>query len=145
MSHLCQTTWRISISKINHHFGSVQPTLTTITTITCWKSIIIQNRGHKFNRQWLKTGFIVEVLPNRQYKIRIHGSSHITFQNRRFIKKLSTPTPTIYVSPTNTLTPWSTIPTQVDGTTSPTTPLPTNESTAKPTVPQSPVAIPAKP
>ena len=75
------------------------------------------HRGCKFNCQWLKTGITFEVLLNRQYKICMLGSSHIILQNRWFIQKLSTPTPTIYVSPTNTLIPKSIIPTKLDGTT----------------------------
>ena len=75
------------------------------------------HQGCKFNCQWLKTGITFEVLLNRQYKICMHGSSHIILQNRWFIQKLSTPTPTIYVSPTNTLIPKSIIPTKLDGTT----------------------------
>ena len=39
---------------------------------------------------WMKTGRVVEVLPNRQYQIRIDGSGRLSLRNRRFIKPIHT-------------------------------------------------------
>ena len=45
-----------------------------------------QNQGPKGNKQWSRTGKIVEVLPHRQYQIRVDGSGRITKRNHRFLK-----------------------------------------------------------
>ena len=143
-SHYClHQQWPISVKQCEEYLSQRYTTILDqynqhsrpLPPLPVGTPIIIQNQDLKFNRQWLKTSSIIEVLRNRQYKIYMHGSGRITLQNRRFIRKLFTPTPPIYVSPTNIPTPQSTISTQLDGTTSPTTPLPTNESTATPTLP----------
>ena len=41
--------------------------------------------------RWDIAGRIVEMLPNRQYRIRVAGSGRITLQNCRFLRKLKTP------------------------------------------------------
>ena len=41
------------------------------------------------NRRWSMAGRVVEVLPNRQYRVRVAGSGRITLRNRRFLRKLS--------------------------------------------------------
>ena len=46
------------------------------------------------NGLWNKTGRIVEVLPHRQYRIRVDGSGRTTLRNRRFLKAIPcNPTP----------------------------------------------------
>ena len=40
-------------------------------------------------KRWTKTGVIVEVLPNRQYQVKVHGSNFVTLRNRRFNKKIN--------------------------------------------------------
>ena len=47
--------------------------------------IVLQNN---INKRWDRAGFIIEVLPNRQYKIRMQGSGRVTLRNRRFLKKV---------------------------------------------------------
>ena len=37
-------------------------------------------------RRWNRTGRIVEVLPNRQYRVRVDGSGRVTLGNRRFLR-----------------------------------------------------------
>ena len=72
--------WIISAKQREEHLSQRDTTLRhqydkhsqLLTPLPVGIPIVIQNRSHKFNRQWLKTGFIVEVLPNRQYKIRMH-------------------------------------------------------------------------
>ena len=43
-------------------------------------------------RRWDTTGQVVETLPNHQYRVRVDGSGRITLRNRRFLRKLETPT-----------------------------------------------------
>ena len=38
------------------------------------------------NNKWNRTGRVVEVLPNRQYRIRVDGSGRVTLRNRRFLR-----------------------------------------------------------
>ena len=40
------------------------------------------------NGGWMKTGRVVEVLPNRQYQIRMDGSGRLSLRNRRFLKPI---------------------------------------------------------
>ena len=56
-------------------------------------AVRIQSKG-----KWDKTGSIVEVLPNRKYRIKVDGSGRTTLRNRKFIKEeikanLNTPIP----------------------------------------------------
>ena len=46
-------------------------------------TVMIQNKLGK----WDRIGTIVEALPHRQYRIRIHGSGRVTLKNRRFIRE----------------------------------------------------------
>ena len=43
-------------------------------------------------RRWDTTSQVVETLPNHQYRVRVNGSGRITLRNRRFLRKLETPT-----------------------------------------------------
>ena len=43
--------------------------------------ICIQN-----GKRWDRTGRIVEVMPNRQYRVRVDGSGRVTLRNRRFLR-----------------------------------------------------------
>ena len=79
------------------------------------------------SKKWNRTGTIVEMMPHRQYNIRMDGSGRVTMRNRRFIKQSqmdSCPVP--IVSPTlNTLNPEATpFPT-------PLTPIVTNQPNIK--------------
>ena len=42
-------------------------------------------------RRWHKTGTIVESLPYKQYRIKVHGSGRITLRNRRFLHEIPHP------------------------------------------------------
>ena len=42
------------------------------------------HKNHK--KRWVKTGQIVEALPNRQYRIKVDGSGRVTLRNRRHLK-----------------------------------------------------------
>ena len=37
-------------------------------------------------RKWDRSGVVVEVLPNRQYRIKVDGSGRVVLRNRRFLK-----------------------------------------------------------
>ena len=50
--------------------------------------VAIQNQVTK---RWDISGLVVEVLPNRQYRIRVDGSGRVTLRNRRFMKKILMP------------------------------------------------------
>ena len=41
------------------------------------------------NKKWDRSGVVVEVLPNRQYNVRMVGSGRISLRNRRFLKKVA--------------------------------------------------------
>ena len=43
-------------------------------------------------KRWSRNGTIVEVMPHRQYCIRVHGSNRVTLRNRKFLRKF-TPVP----------------------------------------------------
>ena len=58
----------------------------------------IQNQRTK---RWDITGLVVEVLPDRQYRIRVDGSGRITLRNRRFMKKILKAPPQIIPSAGN--------------------------------------------
>ena len=58
----------------NNHAHEL-PTLPTQTAVR------VQEKGN-----WAKTGRVVEVLKDRQYRIRMDGSGRLTLRNRRFLK-----------------------------------------------------------
>ena len=49
--------------------------------------------------KWNKTGRIVEVLPNRQYRIKVDGSGRVTLRNRRFLKVVEPSLPVTLPAP----------------------------------------------
>lgn len=49
--------------------------------------VLIQNQLGNNPRRWEKRGIIVEVLPYRQYKVRVDGSRRITLRNRKFLRQ----------------------------------------------------------
>ena len=48
----------------------------------------VQNQTTVRKNKWDKTGIITEVLPNRQYWVKIDGSGRCTLRNRRFLRKI---------------------------------------------------------
>ena len=55
-----------------------------LPALTVGTDVLVQNQ--KKGNRWDKQGQIVEVLPNRQYHIRMFPSGRVTLQNRRFIR-----------------------------------------------------------
>ena len=53
--------------------------------------VLVQNRGSYRKGKWDRSGKIMEVLPNRQYHVKLDGSGRVTLQNRRFIREVSIP------------------------------------------------------
>ena len=51
----------------------------------------VQNQHGNHPKKWCNTGTVVEVLPNRQYRVMVDGSRRITLRNRKFLRKLDTP------------------------------------------------------
>ncbi len=63
----------------------------TLTPLSKQTLVRIQEKG-----KWNRTGRIIEVLPNHQYRVKMDGSGRITLRNRKFIKAvLLLPSPTI--------------------------------------------------
>ncbi len=52
-------------------------------------AVMIQTKG-----KWNKSGHIVDVLPHRQYRVKVDGSGRVTLRNRRFLRCISGPTKT---------------------------------------------------
>ena len=57
----------------------------------------MQSSSQIGKRRWSKSGKIIEVLPFRQYRIRVDGSDRITIRNRRFLKCIPTPVKNYYI------------------------------------------------
>ena len=58
----------------------------SLPPISLGAHVVVQtlDRGKK---KWVKSGKVVEVLDNRQYRIRMDGSGRVTLQNRRYIRE----------------------------------------------------------
>ena len=90
------------------------------------------------NKKWQRTGRIVEVLPHRQYRIRMFHSGRITIRNRRFLREYTTIHPehirplsieTQTSAPTpSTAGPEPTPPASDPAPSTPVPPIPTSES-----------------
>ena len=57
--------------------------------------IVLQDMKSK---RWTKSGIVVEILPHRQYHIRMDGSGRVTLRNRRFLKKIEKFSPQVIPS-----------------------------------------------
>ena len=63
--------------------------------------VILDPTSHK-KRKWIRTGTIVEILPFRQYRIKMHGSGRVCLRNRRFLKPIGPINHSYpHISPTN--------------------------------------------
>ena len=60
---------------------------------------IQDQRSKKELRKWIHTGVIVEVLPFRQYRIKVDGSGRLWLRNRRFLKPIPIPSITSPATP----------------------------------------------
>ena len=57
----------------------------SLTELKIGDKVYCQNTRNKL---WDRSGIIVEVLPNRQYSIKLHGSGRISLRNRSHLKKI---------------------------------------------------------
>ena len=51
-------------------------------------AVQIQNQHGNNAKRWHNTGYIVEVLPNRQYHVVIDGSRRVSLRNRKFLHRI---------------------------------------------------------
>ena len=72
---------KLMVDKYNSHAKSLPP-------FTVGTDVILQGP----NKKWDRAGKIVEVLPFRQYRVRMFSSGRVTLRNRRFLRKSVTPT-----------------------------------------------------
>lgn len=74
-----------------------------LATLDIGEHVLIYNTNHHSTGRWDREGTIVQVLPYRQYKIKIKGSGRIVLRNRKFIKPVNaTGQPSIIPSPSIT-------------------------------------------
>ena len=50
--------------------------------------VSVQNQHGNKAKRWDRTGLIVDVLPHKQYRVRMDGSGDISLRNRRFLRKI---------------------------------------------------------
>ena len=73
--------------------------------------VVIQSQDRK--KRWNKFGRIVEVLPHRQYRVKLSQSGRVTLQNRRFIREytnITAPAITPYIILSQDILPSQDIP-----------------------------------
>ena len=87
-----------------------------LTPLLARERVAVQDQKSK---RWTRTGSIVEVLPHRQYRVRMDGSGRVTLRNRRFLK-------TTKLSAQGSIIPSPAMP-------PPVTPAPMPDATAPPT------------
>ena len=73
-----------------------------LTPLHAKERVALQNHVTK---RWTRTGSIVEVLPDRQYRVRMDGSGRVTLRNRRFLKKVDKPAPENLIIPSPAIVP----------------------------------------
>ncbi|MEO2242304.1 MAG: DDE-type integrase/transposase/recombinase, partial [Candidatus Poseidoniia archaeon] len=88
------------------------------------------------HKRWDRTGRVVEVLPNRQYRIRVDGSGRITLRNRRFLRLKDAQAPTELTPSAAEPMPAAPSPTLIA------LPEPTQSEAAEPVVPHEHVEAP---
>ena len=52
-------------------------------------TVLVQNQLGNHPKRWNKRGTVIEVLPHRQYRIRMDGSRRISLRNRQFLRKFT--------------------------------------------------------
>ena len=66
----------------DHHTQSLPP-------LSIGDSVLIQNQSGNHPTRWEKSGRVIEVLPNRQYHVKVDGSNQITLHNHCFLWRIS--------------------------------------------------------
>ena len=69
---------------------SYNTTASSLMPLEIGDPVSMQNTSGKQTKQkrWDRTGQIVEVLPDRQYMIKVDGSGRVTKRNRKFLRKV---------------------------------------------------------
>ena len=99
------------LSKRNHILVQKHDAKThELTPITLGTNVVVQGKDKK----WDRTGCIVEVLPNRQYCIRMFHSGRVTLHNRRFLREYTAITPEVHQPIPSASLPSSTPPATTD-------------------------------
>ena len=60
-----------------------------LSTLELGDHVMVQNQTGNQPLCWSKRGVVVQVLPNRQYQVRMDGSRQITLRNRKFLRKFT--------------------------------------------------------
>jgi len=68
--------------RLNEHTKDLPP-------LNLGDQVIIQNQLGNNPKRWDRRGVIVQVLPNRQYYVRVDGSRRLTLRNRKFLRKIT--------------------------------------------------------
>ena len=89
----------------------------TLTPLQPGTEVRVQNQA---NREWDRTGIVVQVLRHRQYIVRLDGSGRLSRRNRAHLKPIQVPQPTTPLA--NTEVP------PAPGTSSMVEPLPNGDS-----------------
>ena len=77
----------LALSRRDHNIQeSYNMTSHNLAPLTIGTAVPVQNQRGNYPKRWERTGQIVDILPNRQYNIRMDGSGRITLRNRRFLK-----------------------------------------------------------
>ena len=116
---LNHTKSKIIVNKCNLKTRELSP-------LRVGSEVIIQGKDKKWNRQ----GKIVEVLPHRQYRVRLADSGRLALQNRRFLKHCHTILLPKYITPRLSM---PTAPLQTPVTPSPVVPAHHKQTPAMPT------------
>ena len=67
--------------------------------LTSGQHVLVQNGDGRAAKRWGKSGIIVEVLPHRQYRVKVDGSNRVTLRNRVQLKIFTPPSNTFPVIP----------------------------------------------
>ena len=104
-----------------------------LTPLQARERVALQDQRSK---RWTRTGSIVEVLPHRQYRVKMDGSGRVTLRNRRFLKETKLPARGSIIPSPAVLPP--VIPASTLDTPAPPTPTPPTPDAAMTPVPLNP-------
>ena len=104
-----------------------------LTPLQARERVALQDQRSK---RWTRTGSIVEVLPHRQYRVKMDGSGRVTLRNRRFLKETKLPARGSIIPSPAVLPP--VIPASTPDTPAPPTPTPPTPDAAMTPVPLNP-------
>ena len=78
----------LALAQRNHRIvEQYNSTARPLSTLPVETHVVVQSQDINRKKRWVKTGKIVEVLINRQYRICMDHSGRVTLQNRKYIKK----------------------------------------------------------